>query len=89
MIKYSFENGGKTWGRITKKQARAAYDSGKTVVLCPAKMRPFTPWHLEQYTDKSSGDAFNTIVNRYEYYNCHGEAGRYTAFYAQDGGAAV
>lgn len=89
MYKYSFENGGKTWGRITKKQARVAYDSGKTVVLCPAKMRPFTPWHLESYIDNGAADMFDTAVNRYEYYNCHGEAGRYTAFYVQDGGAAV
>lgn len=91
MNKYSFENGGKTCGHITKKQARAAYNSGETVVLCPVKMRPFTPWHLEQYVCKKSGDAdtFDAIANRYEYYNCHGEAGRYTAFYVQIGGAAI
>lgn len=46
MNKYSFTNNGKTWERITKKQARAAYNNGLTVLFCPVNMRPFTPWHL-------------------------------------------
>ena len=87
MRNYSFENGGKTWERVTKKQARAAYDSGFTVLFCPVKMRLFTPWHLEAYVDKSCGREFNTEVNSFEYYNCNSETGRYTAFYIQVEGA--
>ena len=83
MKKYSFESGGKTWARVTKKQARAAYDSGFTVLFCPVKMRPFTPWHLEICVDKSSGRSFDNIVNEFEYYNCNKETGLYTAFYIQ------
>lgn len=89
MNRSSFTDGGKTWARVTKKQARAAYNSGSTVLFCPVKMRPFTPWHLEQYIGKGSGDTFDTAVNGFEYYNCNGETGHYTAFYAQIGGGAV
>ena len=89
MKKYSFENGGKTWKRVTKKQARAAYDSGFTVLFCPVKMRPFTPWRLEAYAEKRSGCEFDTQVNGFEYYNCNRETGRYTAFYIRVEGAAV
>ena len=66
MNKYSFTNNGKTWERITKKQARAAYNNGLTVLFCPVNMRPFTPWHLEIDVNKN-----------FEGYN----GGRYTAFY--------
>ena len=83
MKKYSFENGGKTWKRVTKKQARAAYDSGLTILFCPVKMRPFTAWHLETCVDKSSGRSFDSTVNEFEYYNCNRETGMYTAFYIQ------
>ena len=89
MKKYSFDNGGKTWERVTKKKARAAYDSGFTVLFCPAKMRHFTPWHLEAYADKRSGCEFNTQVNGFEYYNCNSETGRYTAFYIKVDGETV
>ena len=66
MRNYSFENDGKTWERVTKKQAMAAYDSGLTVLFCPVKMRPFTPWNLEAYTDKRSGYEFNNQVNSFK-----------------------
>ena len=89
MRKYRFENGGKEWVRVTKKIARAAYNAGLTIMMCPVKMRPFTPWHLEIYADKSSNDAFDTVVNGYEYYNCNSETERYSAFYVENGGATV
>ena len=83
MKKYSFENDGKTWERITKKQARTAYNSGFTILFCPVKMRPFTPWHLGICVDKSYGRSFDNTVNEFEYYNCTRETGLYTAFYIQ------
>lgn len=86
MNKYSFTNNGKTWERITKKQARAAYNNGLTVLFCPVNMRPFTPWHLEIDVNKinqnCAGETFDSIVNAFEWYNCtNNETGRYTAFY--------
>lgn len=42
MNKYSFTNNGKTWERITKKQARAAYNNGLTVLSTkPGVIRRF------------------------------------------------
>ena len=72
MNKYSFTNNGKTWERITKKQARAAYNNGLTVVFCPVNMRPFTPWHLEIDVNKNfegyNGVSFEKAVNAFEIY---------------------
>ena len=87
MRKYSFtDKNGKTWERITKKQARAAYNNGLTVLFCPVNMRPFTPWHLEIDVNKNfegyNGVTFEKAVNAFEFYNCiDNETGRYTAFY--------
>lgn len=87
MNKYSFtDKNGKTWERITKKQARAAYNNGLTVLFCPVNMRPFTPWHLEIDVNKNfegyNGVTFENAVNAFENYNCtNNETGRYTAFY--------
>ena len=89
MRKYIFSNEGNTWERVTKKQARAAYNSGLTILLCPSKMRPFTPWHLEAYVDNGFCDTFDAVVNGFEYYNCNSETGRYTAFYVKIGGGTV
>lgn len=89
MNRSSFTNGGKTWARVTKKQALAAYNSGFTVLLCPVKMRPFTPWRLEAYVEKESMCEFSASVSGFEYYNCNSETGRYTAFYVQIGGVGV
>ena len=63
MNKYSFTNNGKTWERITKKQARAAYNNGLTVLFCPVNMRPFTPWHLEIDVNKNS--SIKRLFSRY------------------------
>lgn len=41
MRKYSFtDKNGKTWERITKKQARAAYNNGLTVLVLPGEYAP-------------------------------------------------
>ena len=92
MNKYSFTNNGKTWERVTKKQARAAYNNGLTVLFCPVNMRPFTTWHLEidvkidvnKNFESYNGVSFEKAVNAFEFYNCTGsETGRYSAFYIQ------
>ena len=47
MIKYTFTENGRTYKRISKTAARAAYKNGLTVIICPRNLRPFTPWHFE------------------------------------------
>lgn len=84
MRKYSFtDRHSKTWARITRKKAQAAYNSGATVLFCPVNLRPDTPYHVETVIEKDrTGESFESMVNAFEYYNCNGEAGHYTAFYA-------
>ena len=94
MNKYSVTNNGKTWERITKKQAREAYNNGEDVLCCPVNMRPFGAWlwsvkiNISQDTDIGILDkctkenSFDRSVNAFEYYNCiNSETGYYTAFY--------
>ena len=93
MYKYSFTNNGKAWERITKKQARAAYKNGLTVIICPCNLRPFTPWHNEHRLNRKYREQFvideigvindfNNLVNSFEYYNCiNSKTGKYSAFY--------
>ena len=86
MRKYSYTENGFTFERITKKQARIAYNNGLTVIFCPVNARPFTPWHLEIDVNKNY-EAYNDVsfeiaVDAFEIYNCtNNETGKYTAFY--------
>ena len=93
MKKYSFTNNGKTWERITKKQARAAYINGLSVIICPVNLRPGEPYHPETVINRKNREQFaadeigvkndfNNYVNSFEFYNCrNSETGKYTAFY--------
>lgn len=93
MNKYCFTNNGKTWERITKKQARAAYVNGLTVAICPVNFKLFTQWLYPYMASRESRkqfiiddigakNDFNNIVSSFEHYNCfNDETGRYAAFY--------
>ena len=83
MRNYSFtDRHGKTWERITRKKAQAAYNNGATVLFCPVNLRPGTPWHVGAAIEKDrTGESFEIMVNAFEYYNCNSEDGRYSAFY--------
>lgn len=95
MKKYSFTNNGKTWERVTKKQAREAYVNGATVTICPVNFQPFTPWQYpyktnrktrEQFivNDTGARNDFNNVVASFEYYNCiNAKTGKYAAFYME------
>lgn len=95
MKKYSFTSNGKTWERITKKQARAAYVNGATVAICPVNFKPFTSWQYPYTTNRKTREQFiiddtgaqndfNNVVASFEYYNCiNAETGKYAAFYME------
>ena len=77
---------GKQYRRITKAMAKKLYNDGKTIVLCPCNLRPFTMWHVEFSINISDdGDVkndFDMRVMHFVHYNCTcNETGRYTAFY--------
>jgi len=71
--------------RISKAQARRAYNNGLTILWIPVNLRPFTGWAIEMpvnIMDISSNFApFDSVLNMFESYNCNAETGRYTAFY--------
>lgn len=84
MREYTYTDGGKTYTRISKAKARAAYNAGLAVVLCPVKLRPGTPWHPETHVSKerSEGESFDNVLNAFGFYNIRNtETGQYTAFY--------
>lgn len=87
MHKYTFiTSNGKTWQRITKKQAREAYNNGLTVLFCPVNKRPFWWCGLDIEMNKNDEGAalltFDEQIELFESFNCFdNETGRYAAFY--------
>ena len=74
--------------RIDKRQARRAYNDGKTVILCPCNLKPSGFWRPEIIIKKDGAPTlykdFNKRVNYFEFYNCiNAETGKYSAFYIQ------
>lgn len=85
--------------RVSKREARKAYNNGNTIRLTPCNMRPDNMWGV--YADANVNattevlfDGFNTTVarerdfdtvcNAFAYYNCATEMGRYPAFYVKE-----
>ena len=68
--------------RISKAEARRAFNAGEVVYFCACNMRPGAPWHPETAADNSDGVAFAAAVGWAEHYNCTcAETGRYLAYY--------
>jgi hypothetical protein len=68
--------------RINKKRARNLFNKGVKIYLCPSNLRPIGPWFNAFDVDLSAGEAFDTILNSFEYYNCiNNETGYFTSFY--------
>jgi len=84
MKQYTYTDRGKTYTRISKAKARAAYNAGLEVVLCPVNLRPGAPWYPEITVCKeySKSENFEQVLNAFEFYNVRGdEIGSYPAFY--------
>ena len=84
MKQYTYTDGGKTYTRISKAKARAAYNAGLEVVLCPVNLRPGAPWYPEITVCKeySESETFEQVLNNFAFYNVRGkEIGHYPAFY--------
>ena len=96
MNKYIFAESGRTYKRISKTAARAAYKNGSTVVICPCNLRPFTAWHNEHKINRKDRahlvideigvmNDFDNLINSFEYYNCpNPKTGKYAAFYIEE-----
>ena len=83
--RHTYKNITFQFDRITKKQARAAYRAGLTVLWCPVNLAPFTGWGLEMPINAQNWNCdnktFDEVLNEYEFYNCNSETGKYPAFY--------
>ena len=68
---------------MTEITARKAYDNGKTVLLCPYKLRPGGPWHPEIPVKRNAEDpeTFDQCVNGFAWYNLNAESGRYPMYF--------
>lgn len=82
-----------TFTRITKKQARARFETNETFVMCPAKIYPGGPWasHSTIFPglSKPEGyedlwDSFDSVYNSWAYYNASYETGYYAHFYVEN-----
>jgi hypothetical protein len=82
--------------KLTKSQARKAYDAGQTVYIIAHKLAPFTMYAFEYPATKPEpipepawdGDArasFDSVVQSYTFYNCTYETGYYPAYYVKKG----
>ena len=88
------DNNGVKYRRITKASARNAFIDGKTIVLCPSNLRPFSLWQCEtkinlnddiiklNQDNKTPSQLFDYIVINFLYYNCvNSETGRNASYY--------
>lgn len=89
MKRYFFkDNNGIEYRRISKKAAEKRYNAGLTTIFCPVNLFPFNRFfpvsmEINRENINCNFQAFQTIVNEFEYYNCScNETGYYTAFYA-------
>nr|DAK97447.1 MAG TPA: hypothetical protein [Caudoviricetes sp.] len=91
MKKRSFTNNGKTWKRVPKNQACAAYVNGLTVAICQVNFVPKYPYTTNRKSrerfiidDIGARNDFNNVVSSFEHYNCtNAKTGKYAAFYME------
>lgn len=61
--------------KITRQQAMYMYNACKTVILCPSKLRPGSPWHPECQINYQVENTFEQVENTFRAYNCTNETG--------------
>lgn len=87
MRQYIFEDqNGVFYKRISKQEARKRYQDGLSTIFCPVNMHPFHKFfrmsiEINPANINCNYQAFETVLNAFEWYNCNSETGYYTAFY--------
>lgn len=84
MNKYTVTIDGRPWVRITKAEARNRWDAKQRLYIAPCNLHPGGPWGigLEISSDNGYSNAFDDVVNSFEFYNClNSETGKYASFY--------
>ena len=74
------------YARIRKDVARRLFNEGKTIYLTPSNVAASdsNPWIKPCAINNRSGEDFDSLINRYEYYNCCYELGYYTNFWLNE-----
>lgn len=84
MYNFEFIKDGKKWHRVDKRVARKAYKAGAVVGLVPCQSSICSMWVNSIDVRNGSNDVdFDTIVNKFEYYNCNMELGKRAAYYVE------
>ena len=78
---YAYKN---TWyARVTRTQARKAFDRGEVICLCADRTRPDGAWAGGVYLSKEEGKTFEQFEEDFRFYNCRPETGLRIAFYTE------
>ena len=74
------------YARIRKDVARRLFNEGKTVYLTPSNIAAsdHNLWIKPYAINNRSKEDFDSLINRYEYYNCNYELGYYTNFWINE-----
>jgi hypothetical protein len=95
MNKYTFTDSSSRYDRISKHVAYIRFTWDKSIILCPVKLSPGSPFtpHIElhkqsfdQWREHGGDDktSFDMMINNFCYYNCQfNETGYYSAFYVR------
>jgi len=69
--------------RVRKDVARKLFNEGKIIYLTPSNVAASdrSLWIKPYAINNRSGEDFDNLVNRFEYYNCNYELGYYTNFW--------
>lgn len=70
--------------RINKREARKLYNHGRKFWITAVNMRIECGLLVDPLREPYTDLTFDDLCNRFEYYNCNNETGRYCAFYEED-----
>jgi len=69
--------------KVSKSVARKMFNAGEVVYIVPCKANPDSMWFRDSMIviSKLRTDNFDSIVDKFEYYNCNYGMGRRAAYY--------
>ena len=84
MKEMTFEIGGKTIRRVSRRTARRLFEEGKAIYVYTCLANPHSPWNQPSiWTKGANALSFTAHDNAFSYYNCNNEMGRYPAYYVE------
>ena len=84
MKEMTFEIGGKTIRRVSKRTAKRLFDEGEVIYVYQCLANPDSPWNQPAIFNKGRGEeSFEQRDNSFRYYNHFSELGRYPAYYVE------